>query len=108
MKTYTLKDRRDKRKKIRLTIMDLIPVHHKRHYTFEQLSDFRNDAPYEPDWNTPMQDEYDLLYKMHSYPRIDFFKVKSLDLIIMPGDYIYPTVLTEQNIKDLDRNRQIN
>jgi hypothetical protein len=87
--------------------MDLIPVHHKRHYTFEQLSGFRNYARYEPDWDKPMQDEYDLLYKMHSSPRIDFFKVKGLDLIIMPGDYIYPTGLTEQDIKDMDNNRHI-
>ncbi|HSH66415.1 MAG TPA: hypothetical protein VLB84_11620 [Bacteroidia bacterium] len=109
MKTYILKANKTKEWfDLKLTIADLIPIYHKREYTFEQLTGFINYMHYKPDWNTPMDDkEYKILYELHGNPETDFFKVKGCNLVVIPGTYIYPTKLTEQDIKDLDNYKQI-
>jgi len=83
---------------IKLTIADLIPIDQKDSYDFNELVNLIRYTDYEPDWRQPMGEDYDLLYKAMENKGHDFFKVKDEDLIIMPGRYIYPTTLTEQQI----------
>lgn len=107
MKTYTLKARRRKDSNIQLTIGDLIPIPHKRHYSFIELTDLVNYSNYQPDWDHPMKEEYAALYRKRRNVGIDFFKVRGHDLIVIPGEIIHPTLLTEQDIKGLDLYRKI-
>lgn len=108
MKIYTLKANKGKNSfDLQLTIDDLVPVPHKRNYCFNELVGFMKYSKYQPDWDNPMEKEYDKLYQLHGNPKIDFFKVKDTDIIVMPGTYLYTTVLTEQDIKDMDNRKHI-
>jgi len=105
MKTYRLKGNNGK-EDILLTIEDLVPVPHKRAYSFQQLVSFVNNQQYETDWETPMNEEHTMLYEMHE-EKASFFKDKHTELILVPGDYLHPTLLSEQDIMDLDTGQRI-
>jgi hypothetical protein len=85
-----------------VTINDLIPIEHKS-YDFDTLVKYLNYTAYEPDWENPMDEEYDLLYKMHGNPKIDFFIIKKTNMIVIPGTYLYPTKLKIEDIPLLYR-----
>lgn len=106
MKTYTLKARRRKDQDIRFTIADLIPIQHRRHYSFVEISEFCNYTRYRADWYNLMKEEYNFLYQIPGNTGINFFKIKGHDLVVIPGEIIHPTLLTEQDIKDLDQYRK--
>ncbi|MYY43989.1 hypothetical protein [Elizabethkingia anophelis] len=101
MKTYQLEDTK-KIKHLEMTIGDLIPIFHKRCFSFMELTSFFNYARYAPDWKTPMEEEWHFLYKVEANKGIDFFKIKNTDLIVIPGMYIYPTALSEEIIRKMD------
>ena len=101
-KVYFLKKQKGK-VGIRLTIDDLTPIPHRKNYTFEQLVNMINGSNYETDWKTPMNEEHGQLYLKFNNCKYDFFKVKGMDLVVMPGTYLYATILTEDKIKELDR-----
>jgi len=103
MKTYRLKaNRQQKGWDLDVRIDGLIPIPHKRQYTFEELLRFIDYVQYEPDWTAPMDAEYEILYGMHNNQKINFFLVENDGIIVMPGTYLYPTVLTLKDIEDLD------
>ncbi len=106
MKTYRLKGNKGN-EDVELTIEDLVPVPHKRAYTFQQLTSFINNQQYETDWENPMNEEHKRLYEMHD-TKASFFKDKRTELILVPGDYLHPTLLSEQDIMDLDTGQRIN
>ncbi|WP_268223542.1 hypothetical protein [Sinomicrobium oceani] len=98
LQTYTLKGNM-KNPDYQVTIKDLIPVPHKRKYHYRELLNLINYSRYELDWNTPMGKEYDMLYALYHGYTGNFFKVKDTGLIVIPGTYPYPTLLTEEDIK---------
>jgi hypothetical protein len=99
IKTYTLqgKDRRDD---VSFTINDLIPVIKSKKYDYDQLVKLINHRDYDSDWAQPMKEEYDLLYSKDENQQVDFFKIRGTEIIVMPGLYIYPTILSENDIKN--------
>ncbi|MBN9285546.1 MULTISPECIES: hypothetical protein [unclassified Flavobacterium] len=54
-----------------------------------------------------MEEEYTILYNTIENRKINFFKVRDSDLILIPGSYLYTTTLTEQDINDLDQYKKI-
>ena len=98
LQTYTLKSRTEN-PDLQVTIKDLIPIPHTRKYQYRELVNLTNDSLYSPDWETPMGKEHDMLYALHSQYKGDFFMVKDVGLIVVPGTYLYPTILTEEDIK---------
>lgn len=102
MKTYFLKAVKKDLTDLKVTIKDLIPIPHKRNYSFKELSELLIHTNYTPDWKTPMEDEYNIFYRVKKNQHINFFRVKGTDLIVMPGTFLYTTTLTEQDIKEMD------
>jgi hypothetical protein len=108
MKIYHLKANVNKKWfDMEVVMTELTPIFHRGAYTFEELVKFMDYTHYEPDWKVPMDEEYKELYRLHGDPKVDFFKVKNHNLIVMPGTYLYPTILTMQDIEDLDRYQKI-
>ncbi len=98
MKTYTLKGRNGNAD-IDFTIEDLIPLKPSCHYDYDQLVKLINYRDYDADWQQPMGEEYQRLYNVLAHKAVDFFRIKGTEIIIMPGLYIYPTILAETEIK---------
>lgn len=80
------------------TILDLIPIYHQTEYTYRERVRFLNYSEYEPDWNQEMNEEYKVLYALHGNPKIDFFRIKGTQVIVLPGTFIYPTILKRKEI----------
>lgn len=106
MKTYIFKARRKQDPDIHFTIADLLPIPHRRHYSFVEISEFCDYSKFRADWYNLMDEEYNSLYQIPGNAGINFFKIKGQDLIVIPGEIIHPTKLTEQDIKDLDSYRR--
>ncbi|WP_148044257.1 hypothetical protein [Sinomicrobium pectinilyticum] len=98
VQTYTLKSKTEN-PDLQVTIKDLIPIPHTRKYHYRELLNLTNYSRYEPDWQTPMSKEHDMLYALYGEYKGDFFKVRDTRLIVIPGTYLYPTLLTEEDIK---------
>jgi hypothetical protein len=96
-RVYTLFGKKGKND-LKFTIGDLIPIQQKDQYDFAELVNLINYRDYEPDWSQRMDDEYDLLYNIPENKGRDFFMVSGQSLIIMPGRYIFPTILTKEQI----------
>lgn len=99
LKTYTLKGKGG-RDDVPFTINDLIPVAKSKKYDYEQLVKLINHRDYDSDWAQPMKEEYDLLYNKSENQQVDFFKIRDTEIIVMPGLYVYPTILSENDIKN--------
>lgn len=96
LQTYTLKGKGGNGDLL-VTINDLSPIHHKE-YSYDEFFKFLIYSDYEPDWDTPMGEEYDLLYNMDGNPKIDFFIIKNTKIIVVPGSYLYTTKLKMEDI----------
>jgi len=94
MKTYLLKGKNGNRD-IALTIEDLIPLPPSGRHDYERLVNLINYSQYEPEWDSPMIAEYDILYSWSANRTVDFFKIRDTGLIVIPGRFVYPTILTE-------------
>jgi len=99
LKRYRLKGKSGKND-ISFTIDDLIPLTVSKKYNYDRLVRLINNRDYDTDWNQPMQGEYAALYGHKRNEKVDFFKIKGTQVIVMPGIYIYPTILTEAAIKN--------
>jgi hypothetical protein len=79
------------------TLTDLLPVAQSKAYTFIELANLINYTNYYSDtqWTN---DDYISLYKNPEYQGRDFFTIRDTGVIIIPGTYIYPTLLTEKQI----------
>jgi len=96
---YTLKGKKGI-SDIQFTINDLLPLAKSSGYDFNRLSKVINYRDYDADWDAPMDKEYAQLYEMEENKTVDFFKIKGTDVIVIPGTYIYPTILNENDIKN--------
>ena len=104
-KTYVFTKHSDNgTEKFTVTIDDLIPLYHKRSYTFIELANLLNFKAFEPDWKKQMHEEYAELYSSPKLKYTSFFIVKQLDIIVIPGTFLYPTTLTIEDIKLMDNN----
>lgn len=101
LQTYTLQSKTGI-PDLQVTIKALIPIPHTRKYHYRELVRLTNYSLYSPDWETPMGKEHDMLYALHNQYKGDFFKVKYSGLIVVPGTYLYPTALTEEDIITMD------
>jgi len=97
MKTYTLKGKRGIRD-ISFTIADLVPLEKSKTYRYEHLVSLINNRDFDTDWEQPMGEEYKELYQIKKNAKVDFFQVKGTKIIVMPGTYIYPTLLTKEDV----------
>jgi hypothetical protein len=90
--------------KFTVTIDDLTPVYHKRNYGVIELANLLNFKLFEPDWKQEMLEEYKHLYDKWKVSNNAFFLVKKYGIIVIPGTYLYPTTLTEEDIKLMDKD----
>jgi len=52
-----------------------------------------------------MGEDYERLYSITENKRADFFKIRNTQVVILPGTYIYPTLLNEQEVEQLGLNK---
>ncbi|HMM16748.1 MAG TPA: hypothetical protein PKC47_04345 [Petrimonas sp.] len=110
MKTYRLRSNKSTEqrlppelKDLHVTIDDLIPIPTKKKHSYTELTGFLDYTDYAPDWEQPMKEEYDILYKRKGNKSVDFFRVNGTELIVMPGTYLYTTVLTRKDMDTMNR-----
>lgn len=96
MKTFLLKGK-GKTPDLPFTLSDLLPVAQSKAYTFIELANLINYTNYYSDSNWTNED-YISLYKKPENHGTDFFTIRDTGVIIIPGTYIYPTLLTEKQI----------
>lgn len=96
MKIYKLRGKNN-HPNISFTIEDLIPVRHKKHYEYMELVRLIDYSHYEFP-NETFDEDYTMLYKKIENKNIDFFKIRGTDIIVIPGNHIYPTLLKEKDI----------
>src|ERR1700712_4431834 len=76
-------------------LTDLIPVKQTKSYTFIELTKLIDYSHYFSDSNWTNED-YLSLYKKPENIGIDFFTIRDTGIIVIPGTYIFPTLLTEK------------
>ena len=94
MKTFILKGKGNI-PDLPFTLTDLIPVAQSKAYTFIELANLINYTNYYSDTQWKNED-YISLYKKPENQGRDFFTIRDTGVIIIPGTYIYPTLLTEK------------
>ena len=104
MKTYTLKGKHGLAD-IPFTIADLIPIRQQHLQPYNSLVKLINYTNYDSDWEQPMGEDYNSLYRIVENKRTDFFRIRDTHVIILPGTYIYPTLLNEQEVEQLGLNK---
>lgn len=97
MKQYTLTGNKDNLT-ISFTINDLIPIKQKRKYSYMDLIKLIDYSEYKFS-DESFDDDYKRLYKKKQNQNIDFFRIKGTNLIVIPGNHVYPTTLTEKEIQ---------
>jgi len=108
MKTYTLKGKNGLAD-IPFTIADLIPIQQQHLQPYNNLVKLINYTNYDSDWEKPMGGDYESLYSITENKGADFFKIRNTQVIILPGTYIYPTLLNEQEVVQIGlKKRKIN
>jgi hypothetical protein len=107
MKTYTLKGKRGLAD-IPFTIADLIPIRQQHLQPYDNLVKLINYTHYDSDWEQPMDEDYKSLYRIRENKRTDFFKIKDTQIIILPGTYVYPTLLNEREVVQIGLKKHRN
>jgi hypothetical protein len=97
MKTYTLKGKNGLTD-IAFTIADLIPIRQQHLQQYYNLVKLINYTHYDTDWEQPMGEDYENLYCIMQNKQTDFFKIRDTQVVILPGTYVYPTMLNEQEV----------
>jgi hypothetical protein len=100
MKTYILKGKNGLTD-IAFTIADLIPIRQQHLQPYNKLVKLINSAHYDTDWEQPMGEDYENLYGILQNKQTDFFKIRDTQVVILPGTYVYPTRLNEQEVKQI-------
>ncbi|MFA6083445.1 hypothetical protein [Mucilaginibacter sp.] len=96
MKTYTLKGKNGK-PDIDFALGELMPARQKKTYDFNELVKLINYRDYEA--VTLFKDEdYKALYRNYANKRSDFFTIRDTGIIVIPGNCLFPTILTETDI----------
>jgi hypothetical protein len=94
MKTYKLIGKNN-HPDISFTVEDLIPVRHKKLYEYMELVRLIDYSHY--DFSNESF-EYAALYEKAENQNIDFFKIRGTDVIVIPGNHVYPTLLKDKDI----------
>jgi hypothetical protein len=97
MKTYTLKGKNGLAD-IAFTIADLAPIRQQHLQPYDNLVKLINYTRYDTDWEQPMGEDYENLYSIIQNKQTDFFKIRDTQVVILPGTYVYPTLLNEQEV----------
>jgi len=97
MKTYTLKGT-DGHADIHFTVEDLVPVHSSKIYRPSELHALYNYSCYQPPCEVLKDCDYAYLFEQGHSPHNCFFKINGTDVIIIPDDFIHPTMLSEKEI----------
>jgi hypothetical protein len=97
MKTYILKSKGNK-PDLQFTMTDLIPIKQEKNYSFTELAGLINYRDYYAD---TFFDSSDLksLYERPGNEGIDLFEIRDTAVIVIPGNALFPTILTEPLIK---------
>jgi hypothetical protein len=103
MKTYTIKSKKG-RKDIQFIASDLIPVKQKRSFSFQELKKLIDYTYYDKS-SESFEDDYKVLYKNKQNKSADFFRIKGTRLIVIPGNWVYPTTLTQKQILKMINKR---
>ena len=85
---------------ISFTIHDLIPVKQKRAYSFDELVKHIDYSHYHFN-DQCFKKDYEILYAKPEHKNQDFFRIKDTEIIVIPGNHIYPTILTPDEVKEL-------
>lgn len=93
MKTYILKSKGGK-PDLHFTLTDLLPVNQAKKYSFNELAGFINYRDYYADTFFDSSD-LKLLYDRPGNEGIDLFKIRDTAVIVIPGNALFPTILTE-------------
>ena len=96
MKTFILKGKGNT-PDLPFALNDLLPVPQKKKYTFIELAGLINYTNYYSDTKWTSED-YISLYRKPEHIGKDFFTIRDTGVIIIPGTYLYPTLLTETQI----------
>jgi hypothetical protein len=107
MKTYTLKGKNGLAD-IPFTIADLIPIRQQHLQPYNNLVKLINYTNYDSDWEQPMGEDYEHLYCIPENKRSDFFRIRDTQVIILPGTYLYPTLLNEQEVVQIGLTKHRN
>jgi hypothetical protein len=107
MKTYILKGKNGLAD-IPFTIADLIPIRQRHLQPYNNLVKLINYTDYDTDWEMPMGEDYERLYSIMENKQTDFFKIKGTPVVILPGTYIYPTLLNEQEVVQIGLTKHRN
>lgn len=95
MKTYKLIGRNN-HPDISFTVEDLLPIKPQKQYTCAELIRLIDYSNYKHAGEN--FEDYITLYAKEKNKNIDFFKIRGTDIIVIPGNYIYPTILKEKDI----------
>lgn len=99
LQTYRLKSNTET-PDLLVTLDDLEPIAHTRRYSYRKLMELTDNTHYQPDWNTPMGKEHGILAARY---KTSFFKVKNTSLVVIPGTYLYPTDLSADGIREMEK-----
>jgi hypothetical protein len=97
MKTYTLKGK-DGHPDISFTVEDLVPVPTSKVYRPSELHALYNYSRYQPPCEVLKDCDYAYLFEHCKQSHTCFFKINGTGIIIIPDDFIQPTILSEQEI----------
>lgn len=96
MKTYKL-IAKNHLPNVSFTVDDLIPIKHTRKYKYIELVKFIDYSEYKFS-NERFDEDYITLYQKSENQNTDFFKIKGTEIIVIPGNHIYPTTLKDSDI----------
>jgi hypothetical protein len=97
MKTYRLIANKGTAN-ILFTVEDLIPIRHQRRYSYMDLVRLIDYSEYKFSSDS-FDEDYHILYQKAENREVDFFKIKGTNVIVIPGNHIYPTTLSESDIE---------
>ena len=97
MKTYILKGKNGK-PDIDFALGDLIPLKQTKPYDFVELVKLVDYSHYHSDTNWTNED-YISLYRKPGNQGRDFFMIRDTGVIVIPGSYLFPTLLTANQIR---------
>ncbi|WP_130855626.1 hypothetical protein [Olivibacter jilunii] len=97
MKKYLLKSKGE-HPDVEFDLDDLIGIPCPLYMEIDQLTLLPNYRDFHP-CEQPMEEDYGVLYAKPENKGCDFFRIKGTELVVIPGDDIHCTLLTESDIR---------
>lgn len=98
MKTFTLKGKASI-PDLSFIITDLMPVVNKKYHSWMELAGLIDYTNYERESGWTITD-YAALYALPGNSGVDFFTIRGTGVIVIPGISLFPTLLTENQIRN--------